>query len=179
MQSILPCDAHRPNETGDKYSADDCAFSETVNVLSSDRSKVWNSLAVEAIYTDNEGYIMSRRALVEKVLQHFGDEVLSLYSPGMATLMVFRKHVPTNLKLVDDDENDFMDECVRKVGKQIMKEAKEMKRDFNSYSKHINIEIASESASGTLSKLLSVITPKFNSLQSIMVGNIVCSLVTC
>ena len=34
-------DAHRPNETGDKYSADDCAFSETV---SSDRSKVWNSL---------------------------------------------------------------------------------------------------------------------------------------
>ena len=32
-------DAHRPNETGDKYSADDCAFSETVNVLSSDRSK--------------------------------------------------------------------------------------------------------------------------------------------
>ena len=73
-----------------------------------------------------------------------------------------------------------MDECIRKVAKQIMKEAKEMKRDFNSYSKHINIEIASESASGTLSKLLSVITPKFNnSLQSIMVGNIVCSLVTC
>ena len=32
-------DAHRPNETGDKYSVDDCAFSETVNVLSSDRSK--------------------------------------------------------------------------------------------------------------------------------------------
>ena len=111
---------------------------------------------------------MSRHALVEKVLQHFGDEALSLYSPGMATLMVFRKHVPTNIKLVDDDEYDFMDECVRKVGKQIMKEAKEMKCDFNSYSKHINIEIASESASGTLSKLLSVITPKFNnSLQSI------------
>ena len=32
-------DAHRPNETGNKYSADDCAFSETVNVLNSDRSK--------------------------------------------------------------------------------------------------------------------------------------------
>ena len=123
---------------------------------------------------------MYRRALVEKVLLHCGDEVLSLYSPGMATLMVFRKHVPTYLKLVDDGENDFIDECVREVGEQIMKEAKEMKRDFNSYSKHINIEIASESASGTLSKLLSVITPKFNnSLQSIMVGNIVCSLVTC
>ena len=100
-------DAHGHNETGDKYSADDCAFSETVNVLSIDRSKVWNSLAVEAIYTDNGGCIMSRCALVEKVMQHFGDEVLSLYSPGMATLMVFRKHVPTNLKLVDDDDNDF------------------------------------------------------------------------
>ena len=151
-----------------------------MTVVNSDRSKVWNSLDVEAIYRDNGGFIMSRRSLVEKVVQHFGGEIISLYSPGMATLLVFRKYILANLKLVNDDENDDMDECVRKVGKQIMKESKEMKRDFKSYCKHINREMTSESASETLTKLLSAVTPKFqNSLQSIMVGNLVCSVVTC
>ena len=173
-------DAHRTSDVDSKYAVNDQGFAETVTVVNSDRSKIWNSLDVEAIDRDNGGLIMSRRSLIEKVIQHIGDEIISLYSPGMATLLVFRKHIPANLKLVNDDENDDMDECVRKVGKQIMKESKEMKRDFKSYCKHINREMTSESASETLTKLLSAVTPKFqNSLQPIMVGNIVCSVVTC
>jgi len=151
-----------------------------VKVLSSDPSKVWNSLDVEAVYSDQGGRDMSRRTLVEKVIEHFGDEMLPLHSPGMATILVFRKHVAKNLRIVDDDENNFMDECVKKVGKQIMKESRALKRNFKSYNKHIDRDVASECISETLIQLLSSISPKFeNLLQSLMVGNIISSMVTC
>jgi len=52
---------------------------------------------------------MSRLTLVENVIQHFVDKMLPLHSPGMATLLVFRKHVSKNLRIMDDDENSFMD----------------------------------------------------------------------
>ena len=46
-----------------------------------------------------------------------------------------------------DDDSDDMDEYIRKVDKQIMKETKETKRDFKYYSKHINREMVFESES--------------------------------
>ena len=158
----------------------DQALSQTVHAVGADRSKLWNSLDVEAIYTDCGGNALSRRSLVREVVHYFGDEILSLNSPRKATLLVFREHVPSNLRLMDDDENDDLEECVQKVGKQIRQETKELKREFNSYNKNINRAIASEYVSDTLMKLLSVVSPKSqDSLQSIMVGNIVCSMVTC
>ena len=63
----------------------------------------------------------------------------------MVTLLVFKKHIPANRKLVKDDDSDDMDEYIRKVDQQIMKETKETKRDFKYYSKHINREMVSES----------------------------------
>ncbi|KAG0725731.1 putative RNA-directed DNA polymerase from transposon BS [Chionoecetes opilio] len=172
-------DAHRTTMIDSKGSADDQAFAETVHELGCDRSKVWNALDVEAVYADKGGSVMSRRVLVENVIQHFAENMLALHSPGVATLLVFRKHVATNLRLVDDDQNGDMDECIRKVGKQIMKETKAAKHDFKSYNKHIDRELASECISETLVKLLSAIKSTFhNSLQSIMVGNIMSSVVT-
>ena len=83
-------------------------------------------------------------------MHYFDDEILSLNSRGKATLLVFREHVPSNLRLMDDDENDDLEECVQKVGKQIRQETKELKREFNSYNKNINRAIASEYVSDTL-----------------------------
>ena len=62
----------KTNDTDSKSAADDQAFTETVMVLSSDSSKIWNSLDVEAVYSDQGGRDMSRPTLVEKVIQHFG-----------------------------------------------------------------------------------------------------------
>ena len=85
-----------------------------------------------------------------------------------------------NLRIMDDDENSFMNECVKKVGKQTMNESRALKRDFKSYNKHIDRAVASECISETLIQLLSSISPKFeNSLQSLMVGNIISSMVMC
>jgi len=67
-----------------------------------------------------------------------------------------------------------------KVGKQIMRESRALKHDFKSYNKHTDRDAATECISETLIQLLSLISPKFeNSLQTVMVGNIISSRVTC
>ncbi len=171
--------ANRACDTDKNGAADDQALSETIHALSCDRSKIWNSLDVEAVYSDKGGCVLSRRILVERVAHHFGKEMLSLNSPGVATLLVFRKHAAAYLSLADDDQNDGIDECVQKVGMCIMKETKAAKPNLKSYDKHINCEVASECISDTLLKLMSVINPKHKTPQTIMVGNIVSSMVTC
>ena len=159
--------------------AEDRAFTETCKVISGDRLKIWNSLEIEEAYVEEGGQQLSRRNLIDKVMAHFGDEVVSFHSPGIATLLVFRNHVAKTLRIVDVVENDI-DEYVCKVGQQIAKECAAAKQELHDYSMHIDKTSASECVSEVLSKLLSVVNPKFSrSLQSIMVGNIVSSVCTC
>ena len=70
--------AHRTSDI--KCATDDQAFSSTINVVGDDHYKLWNAVDVQAIY-----------------LLRVGD-ILSLHSLGVATLLVFRKHVATNLR---------------------------------------------------------------------------------
>ncbi len=51
---------HRVNHIDDKNVVDDQAFSETVNVVNSDHSKVWNSLDVKAL---SHSTVISQRPL--------------------------------------------------------------------------------------------------------------------
>ena len=90
------------------------------------------------MYSENGGCIFSRRVLIEHVLQHFGGEMLPLHFPGMATLLAFMNHVATNLRLIDDDQNDDIDNSIGQVGRQILKETRALKRDFKCYDSNIN-----------------------------------------
>ena len=74
------------------------------------------------IYCDKGGGDMSTRSVVDRVVHHFRGDMLSLHYPGVATLLVFRKyvHVAANLRLVDHDQDEYMDEYIRTVGKQIV-----------------------------------------------------------
>ena len=82
--------------------------------------------------------------------------------PRIATLLVFRNHVASNLRLVVDDQNDIISECVRKVGKEIVKEIKATKRDLKFYSQHIDKEMANECANEPLFNLVSTIYPNLH-----------------
>ena len=62
---------HRICDTDCKSDADDQAFYETINVVSSDRARVWNSIYVEAVYSYKGGCMMARRVLVDKIVPTF------------------------------------------------------------------------------------------------------------
>lgn len=67
-----------------------------------------------------------------------------------------------------------------KIVKQILKETRDKMTKTTTYNKHIDKEIVSADISETLIDLLTAISPKFGnqSLQSLMIGSIVTSVVT-
>ena len=80
---------------------------------------------------------------MKKVCEHFGEEIIALQSPGIATLLVFREHAPKNMKLVEDETDDTMEICLKTIAKQITKESKDSKNNLDPYNKHISKETAS------------------------------------
>ncbi|KAG0716279.1 hypothetical protein GWK47_010093 [Chionoecetes opilio] len=84
------------------------------------------------------------------------------------------------MKLVDDETDDDLELCLQKVAKQVVKESKDKKNNLTAYNKHIDKETASACISETLLEFLTTISPKFadQSLQSLMIGSIIASVVT-
>ena len=159
---------------------DQQALLDTLEAIGDDKRKIWTSTEVEALYSDNGGSEHSRRTLVTKVSEHFGNKIIALQSPGIATLLVFREHAPNFMKLVDDETEDDLQVCLQKVAKHVVKESKDKKDNLTTYNKHIDKETASACISETLLELLTMISPKFadQSLQSLMIGSIIASVVT-
>ena len=176
------CLFHKPAVSKDDYSDSmvDTALLQTLEVLEQYRTQIWNTVEIMDVYEQKGGANLSRRTLLEKVESHFGDEILSFHSPGIAALVVFKNSVANTLKIVNAEDEDE-DVTLKKLGKEIAQELKAVKRELTSYDVHIDKPSATECTSNLLHKLLSKVHPNFTSdsspsLSSIMVGNIVASV---
>ncbi|MPC81316.1 hypothetical protein E2C01_075923 [Portunus trituberculatus] len=123
----------------------------------------------------------SRETVIEKVKQHFADDVIILSSPGYASIMAFRNSASFVLKMVKDDKaHDDLKHSKIQIARSIEQECKDMKCNRTHYNLHIDKDKMDETVSPTLSSLISLISPKMKrtSLAAAMVGNIVTSQVT-
>ena len=162
----------------------DRALLETFVVLEENCTKIWNTVEIMELYEEKGGTSLSKRTLLEEIESHFGEDILTFNSPGIATLVVFKNSVANTLKIVKAEDEDE-EITLKKLGKEIAQELKTVKREVMSYDVHINKSLASECTSDLLKKLLSKVHPKFTSdsdsspsLPPIMVGNIVASVTT-
>jgi len=87
--------------------------------LNEDQSKIWNSVDIHTLYADNGGIELSRRLLVARLLEYFGDNLVALSSPGIATILAFRSGAAKALRIVPDEDDDDIDIAVAKLKKKI------------------------------------------------------------
>ena len=66
--------------------------------------EVWNSVEIYNMYSENGGHLLSRRNLISALVDYFGKETVLLSSPGVASILVFRKFCHFNLQNTDDIE---------------------------------------------------------------------------
>ena len=122
----------------------------------------WDSVEIFNLYSENGGYLLSRRSLMDKLIRHFGKEVAYLSSPGYASVIVFKKFCHYTLRTVDDDEN----KNVKQIASTIQKETE--KTEKTKYKVQFDIDSIVEGFSETLMQLLSELNiPK---LPAIMIG---------
>ena len=117
---------------------------------------------------------ISRRSLIEKLRRQMGDEIDVVTSNGQQTIVVFKSQVAKKLRIKGDDP----DYHLKKVAKSIKEEIESIALDRNHYTIDLDRDNTAESSSITVQKMLEYISPKFkDSLQSIMIGNMITSFV--
>ena len=160
---------------------EDLAFIKVLKILQGDTTAMWASIELDALYRKESGDRLSRSKLVQNVLMHFGNKMIKLSSNGLADSLIFREKASSIFQLQDDEFEvvETMEDRIKNVAEKIVKEIKEIPHDKGSYKKRINIDIAMEDISPTLSTLLSEISPNLQemSLPAIMIGNIITSKV--
>ncbi|KAL8607511.1 hypothetical protein ACOMHN_004480 [Nucella lapillus] len=72
----------------------------------------------ELNYVDAGGSSLSRRQLVPKIVDHFEGDLITLSSPGMATIVVFKSNAAKVLHMLPD-ETDDIDAAIDTVAKKI------------------------------------------------------------
>ncbi len=118
---------------------------------------------------------MSRRILLSRLGDRFGDEILTLSSPGIASIVIFKSRTADLLKLVPDEDDD-LNSSISTVSKHILKETKSMSLDTN-YNTRIDKDIAQRSVCRTVHTLLTSLSPKLcSTLPALLVGNIITSV---
>ena len=113
------------------------------------------------------------------MLENFGDNLVALSCPGIATILAFRSGAAKALRIIPDQEADDTDIAVNKLKKKICQEVNGVSVDRNNYKAHLDYDSASIFASSTLLNLLSCLSPKLdNTLPAVLIGNIITSVLT-
>ena len=103
---------------------EDPAFDSVTEEMVKDKSRLWNSIQLHHLYQLLGGKIISRRALLLQIKEHFSDEIAVLSSPGLASTVVFNDDVTTVLNLLKVPEDDQEETPIENFSKKIVSEGK-------------------------------------------------------
>ena len=112
----------------------DIAFQTVIDALQSDETKMWNSIEIydlfcsflssisgpdPCVYNSDAECRCDRASLIRQLEDHFGDRLTVLRVHGCASLVCFRTHLPSNLKLVSANDNDDVSELAKKISAEV------------------------------------------------------------
>ena len=149
---------------------DDQALQDVIRMMNQNEDASWNSIEIENIYHEFGGFKLTRSSLVKSLSVYFGEKLLVLSSPGLASILVFKAKCHFSILTEDNDS----DKNVKEVAASIRCEVE--KQDHSKYRLRLDEEACMDGLSSTLMNLLAEIhIPK---LPSILIGSIISSIVT-
>ena len=126
-----------------------------ITILQADKSQIWNLIELFQIYQDNTGSVLTHYSLIEKLQQHFGDDLIVLTTHGYSSIITFHKNAALMMKMAkDDDESDNIEKSISIFAPQIVKESKSINYDRSSYQVNINTMLLLSTHLTTSSQML-------------------------
>ncbi len=133
-------------------------ISVVVDSMTSDPTRVWVSVDLYALYTDYAApeTCLSRRTLIDKLTDFFGESLLELHIEGCASLLCFKKHLPYKIHQLEQDDSDTP---VSKVVDQIVTECKSMKPETSyKFSQFVKSNVIKQTSPTLLSLVSSLVS---------------------
>ena len=95
------------------------AVLQVITKMKSDRGHIWSSIELYQSFLQflaKEVLAISRKHLVQRILNEMGNEILVMKVAGFANLFCFKSHLPDNIKLVDySEEGDDLELVCDKI----------------------------------------------------------------
>ena len=155
----------------------DEAFSNVIKEMI-DKPMIWNSVELHKMYKDFDGSKCSRKTLIESLVCHFKDRLLTFHVNGYAKLLCFNDNAMIGLELVKETAVNEVEIALQTCANIIKEECKMADISSTEYRTSIDQTIAREVVSETVLRLLETISPRFtDSLSAILIGNIITSVV--
>ena len=63
--------------------------------------------------------MLTKRQVLDQLVDHFGDNILVLSCPGVSSIVVFKDKAPTLLKLVPSDDDSDLDISIKNLVKEL------------------------------------------------------------
>ena len=140
----------------------DFPYEETISALLADKERMWSSVELHNMYTDNGGTKLSRSNLIKALKEQFNDLVV-LSAPGYAHVITFPPKAASILRLCYDDDDEELNAAITKVAKHIKSETLGIENNNKEkYNLHISHENVLKKTSVTLMKLCSALSPKLD-----------------
>lgn len=87
--------------------------------MKSDVTHVWSSVEIHNLYKAKDGSVLSRRCLIQKLKEHFNNDLIILSSPGLSSvvLVLFRCTASHLFRIEETDDEEV---AVSNVAKQMI-----------------------------------------------------------
>ena len=122
---------------------------------------------------------MARRTIIAALLAHFEDDLLIFRSAGIASILVFREKATDMFSLIPDDNDDYLDQAMKMVVRQVKRETNMIPNNKHEYHSRLNVELAEEFTSQTMMNLLTKLCPHTTAkLPLIMICNMITNQIT-
>ena len=96
----------------------DQAFVSVCNAMEENVKKLWSSIELFSLYTEEGGNRCCQKTLFKNIQTHHGDRVLVMSSPGYSNLIGFKTHMTKSLHLLKTTDDD-LDYCIERVATTI------------------------------------------------------------
>lgn len=129
---------------------------------------MWNGVDFYNMSSEGGGFKYSRTTLIKVFVNYPGHEVVLLYSPSLARILVFKRYCHSALQGTDDDDDKNLSVVAAAI------KAQTLITDRNQYKVKLDGETVNEGFSATLMDLLGELN--IGKLPSILVG-MICFLI--
>ena len=129
---------------------------------------MWNGVDFYNMFSEGGGFKYSRTTLIKVFVDYPGHEVVLLYSPSLARILVFKRYCHSALQSTDDDDDKNLSIVAAAI------KAQTLITDRNQYKVKFDGETVNEGFSATLMDLLRELN--IGKLPSILVG-MICFLI--
>ena len=133
--------------------------------MTDDQSHVWSSVELYDAYRSSdckhESDLMSKKHLLIKLKEYFGDDLIELKINGCASLYCFSMFLPYKVsELINDDEDEDEDIMVTKLAKKIVAETDAITTSVDYDVREYSTSNMIQNTSKTLLSLISILVSK-------------------